>query len=131
MSEENVEVIRRGFDAFRRGDLEAALAMLDPGVEWKQMEEPEVARGPVAVVEALGRWGEMWTAAEVTPLEWLEAEDDVVVRVKWTGRSKATGIPVEQYAYNVFSFRAGKVIRMREYGAHSRAEALEAAGLAE
>ncbi len=89
--------------------------MLDPEVEWKQMEEPEVALGPVAVVEALGRWAEMWSAAEVTPQEWIDADDSVLVRVKWTGRSKETGIQVEQYAYNVFSFRAGRVVQMREY----------------
>lgn len=115
MSQENVEVVRRGFEAFRRGDLDAALEMLDPEVEWKQMEEPEVALGPVAVVEALGRWAEMWSAAEVTPQEWIDADDSVLVRVKWTGRSKETGIQVEQYAYNVFSFRAGRVVQMREY----------------
>jgi uncharacterized protein len=131
VTQENVDVIRRSFEAFTRGDLEAALAMLDPAVEWKQMEEPEAAHGPAAVIEALGRWTEMWTGAEVTPQEWIDAGDSVVVRVKWTGRSRATGIPVEQFAYNVFTLHGGKVVRMREYGAHSRAEALEAVGLSE
>ena len=131
MSQANVEIVRRGFESFGRGDLEAALAMLDPAVEWKQMEEPAAVRGPDAVVEALGRWTEMWTDAEVTPQEWIDAGDTVVAQVKWTGRSKATNVPVEQYAYNVFTLHAGKVVQMQEYGAHSRAEALEAAGLSE
>ena len=131
MSQENVEIVRRGFEAFRRGDVEAALAMLDPAVEWKQIEEPEVAHRPVEVMEALARWTETWVDAEVEPQEWIDAGDGVVVRVKWTGTSKLTGIEVEQSAYNVFELRNGKVIRMLEYNAHSRAEALAAVGLSE
>ena len=113
------------------GDLEVALAMLDPAVQWKQMEEAATAHGPSEVVEALGRWTEMWTDVEATPQEWIDAGDSVVVRVKWRGRSRASGIPVEQSAYNVFDLRGGKVIQMREYGVHSRADALAAAGAAE
>jgi ketosteroid isomerase-like protein len=131
MSQENVEIVRHGFEAFQRGDLDGALAILAPDVEWKQMEEPETARGPSAVLEALGRWTDMWIDPEVSPQEWRAAADSVVVRVKWTGRSKGTGIRVEQYAYNVFDLRDGKVVQMREYGADSRVEAVEAAGLSE
>ena len=34
MSQENVDIIRRGYEAFNRGDLEAILATLDPRIEW-------------------------------------------------------------------------------------------------
>ncbi|HKP89347.1 MAG TPA: hypothetical protein VJT75_05175 [Thermoleophilaceae bacterium] len=34
MSQENVEIVRRMYDAFLRGDREAARAVLDPEVEW-------------------------------------------------------------------------------------------------
>jgi ketosteroid isomerase-like protein len=35
MSQENVEVVRRAFEAYERGDVEAMLEELDQGVEWK------------------------------------------------------------------------------------------------
>ena len=34
MSRENGEIVRRGYDAFNRGDLGAFLQALDPNVEW-------------------------------------------------------------------------------------------------
>src|SRR5687768_11088695 len=33
MSQENVEMVRRGFDAINRGDIDTVLAMTDPDVE--------------------------------------------------------------------------------------------------
>ena len=35
MSQENVEVFKRAFDAINRRDAEALLSELDPEVEWK------------------------------------------------------------------------------------------------
>jgi ketosteroid isomerase-like protein len=37
MSGENVEAVKRAFDAFNRGDLDAMLKDLDPEVEWHPM----------------------------------------------------------------------------------------------
>ena len=34
MSQENIEVVRRSFDAWNRGDLAAYLGCFDPEVEW-------------------------------------------------------------------------------------------------
>src|SRR5882672_6680760 len=131
MSQENVEIILASFDALSRGDLEAAAAVLDPNVEWSQLEESETAVGPEAVVEAAGRWAEMWDGLRVSVRERIDAGDQVVLLLHWSGRSKPSAIPVEQSIYNVFTMRDGKVVHMREYGAHSRAEALEAVGLTE
>ena len=131
MSQENVEIVLGSFDAFSRGDLEAVVAILDPEVEWTQIEEPEPAVGPEAVLEAVARWTEMWDGVQMTVREQIDAGDRVVVLLHWSGRSKPSGIPAEQSAYNVFTLRNGKVVRMREFGADSRAEALEAVGLSE
>ena len=34
MSEENIRIVRDGYEAFNRGDIEAIVATLDPGIEW-------------------------------------------------------------------------------------------------
>jgi ketosteroid isomerase-like protein len=35
MSQENMEqIVRHGYDAFNRGDLEACLTTIDPGIQW-------------------------------------------------------------------------------------------------
>jgi ketosteroid isomerase-like protein len=52
VSQENVEVLREGYDAFARGDLDAVLERLDPDVDW----EPAIA--PILGVEVVrGREG--------------------------------------------------------------------------
>lgn len=98
-------------------------------VEWSQMEEPESVVGPEAVLEAVGPWTEMWDGVQVSVHEQIDAGDHVVLLLHWSGQSKASAVPAEQSAYNVFTMRDGKVVRMREYGSDSRADALEAAGL--
>jgi uncharacterized protein len=128
---ENVEIVLGSVEAFSRGDLEGVMATLDPNVEWSQMEEPETVVGPGAVIEAVGRWTEMWDGVQVAVREHIDAGDHVVLLLHWRGRSKPSGIPAEQSAYNVFTMRDGKVVRMREYGADSRADALEAVGLSD
>ena len=39
MSEENVEIVRKGLDAYRRRDLAAAFASIDPEISWNPAEE--------------------------------------------------------------------------------------------
>jgi ketosteroid isomerase-like protein len=73
----------------------------------------------------------MWDDLQVSVREQIAAGDHVVLRLHWSGRSKASAVPAEQSIYNVFTMRDGKVVRMREYGADSRTEALGAVGLSE
>jgi ketosteroid isomerase-like protein len=41
MSQENVEVVRRSYESYLRGDLEAALAAFDPEVETYDHDIPD------------------------------------------------------------------------------------------
>src|SRR5215217_3504576 len=53
MSQENVENVRRGYEAFARGDLDAVLERLDSAVDWHPVIAPildvETVRGKEAV----------------------------------------------------------------------------------
>jgi ketosteroid isomerase-like protein len=55
MSQENVEIVRRCFDAWRRGDNAEALASLAPDVVWKVAQEAP-AHGPDEVRSVWERW---------------------------------------------------------------------------
>ncbi len=39
MSAENVDIMRRGYDAFNRGDIDTVMGILDQNIEW---HEPDV-----------------------------------------------------------------------------------------
>ncbi len=35
MSEENVNNLRQGYEAFNRGDIDTVLSIMDPNIEWQ------------------------------------------------------------------------------------------------
>ena len=59
MSQENVEIVRGGYEAFARGDVDAVLELLHPDVDWRPAIAPilgvETVRGREAVRRFLTR----------------------------------------------------------------------------
>lgn len=134
MSQENVEAVRGGYDAFARGDLDAVLERLHPDVEW----QPAIA--PILGVEAVrGREGvrrffarelfEGFDEFRAEPLSFEDFGDAVIVMVRYTGRGESTGLELDQTFATLYTLRDGLTITMHDYG--TRTEALEAAGLRE
>jgi ketosteroid isomerase-like protein len=138
MSRENVEVVRRVYDAVGRRDTERVLSLYDPDVEWDGSRSPwaEVIPGTALFHghEELRRvfrlYYEMWETFEDNVEELIDADDQVVSVVTSRGRGRASGVEVE-WAGNagVWTIRDGKVIRVVWFP--SREEALEAVGLRE
>jgi uncharacterized protein len=131
MSQENVEIVRRRFDAFNEGDLAAAFALTDPNfVWWDRADDPGagVYRGQDAVEKHLAEIAEE-IELQIEPLEFIEAGDAVVVPLRLSGRGLASGVPFEAHEVHVFKLREGKVTEQREY--RERSEALKAVGLEE
>lgn len=131
MSQANVEIVRRGFAAYARGDVEAMLELVDSEAKWKQIEEPVPVHGHDGIREALGRWHEMWDDLRAEAEEFIDAGECVVVLIRYQGLGKASGARVDQASYHVFKVMEGRIVRMVEYGPGMRAEALQAAGLRE
>ena len=128
MSQENVEVVRQSLEAYRRGDLEGALAGVHPQIVWKPFEEGEM-RGVDAVRAHLARWENEWEKLETTPEEFIDAGDHVIAVVHFRGRGRGSGVEVDARSYAVYTLRDGRTISMHEF--LERTEALAAAGLSE
>jgi ketosteroid isomerase-like protein len=128
MSQENVEIVRKFYEAILRGDHAAALACLAPDVVFAVTQEGTV-QGREAVRAMWERWEADWE--EVTPVaeEFIDVGDQVVVTIHEWGRGRGSGIKVDARFFNVFTIRDGQVVRKVEYA--ERANALEAAGLRE
>jgi ketosteroid isomerase-like protein len=140
MSQENVEIVRQGFDAFNafmRGEsAEKALAALaDPEFEYDWPAEPELPkpdhhRGVPEVFAAIKRVQSAWIDFAWEPREFIEASGNrVFTRVSGSGRDRESGLPVESQFFQVITIREGRV-RKLDFFRH-RNEALEAAGLRE
>ena len=128
MSEENVEIVRKAVEAYVRGDLDTALTNADPDIVWGPVEEA-AAQGQDAVRANVERWETDWEDYEATPEEYIDAGDQVLVTIHWSGRGRGSGLHVDIRTYQLYTLRDGKLIRMDEFT--ERSEALEAAGLSE
>ena len=131
MSQENVELAQRVFDAFNRGDLDAARALVDEGVEVNSRLAP-IGEGRYRGHDGFLRW--LQTCVSVSRLAWgaLEMRDlgeFTVAPVRYRGHGGESGAPVDQVIWQVGEWRSGKLVRLSSHG--SEAEALEAVGLSE
>jgi uncharacterized protein len=132
MSEENVETVRAGYDAFNRGDIEAVVATLDPAIEWwPAADEPitQPYRGYDGYRTLVGEIREYVPDLQAEIEEVFAVADQIVTRLRFWGRGRDSGVPVEIRETNVARFRDGKIIEVREY--REKADALEAVGLSE
>ena len=135
MSQENVEILRRGYEAFARGDLDYVLERLDPHVDWRPAIAPILGVETVQGREAVGRFFtrdlfEGFDQFRAEPLSFEDLGGDfVLVMVRYTGRGESSGIEMDQEFATLYELRDGKTVTMRDYP--TRAEALGAAGLSE
>jgi uncharacterized protein len=127
MSQENVENARRGFEAYVAGNLDEALAYLDPEIVYKQATAAGWVRGRDAVRAAWERWESSWEDIEMTSEEMIDAGDCVIHAIFFRGRGRGSGIEVVGRFFQVYTVRDGKTVRWEEFA--DRSEALEAAGL--
>jgi ketosteroid isomerase-like protein len=132
VSAENVEIVRASTEAFVAGDLETALASLDPQIKWHAtvggIDEGRVAHGVDEVVQAFIEYFEVWERIELRAERFIDAGgDDVVVFWHEVAKGKESGVVVETDTGSIQTVRNGKVVKVRAY--MDRAEALKAAGL--
>jgi ketosteroid isomerase-like protein len=132
MSQENVEIVRRMYDAFHRGDADGALAHFDSNVVVDASKaRPDGGRGQgreqlnVIVAAWMGTWDEWREEIE----EMRDLGSQVLVLSVQHGRGKGSGVEVEARYALLYDVHGGKITRLDMYG--EPAEALEAAGLRE
>ena len=137
MSEENVEIVRRVFDAVARRDSETVLSLYHPEVDfdgrrhrWAEVLGTDQAR--VHGHAGLRRWSrqyyEAWENLEDNVEELIDAGEHVVSIVTTRARGRASGVEVEwKQNAGVWTVREGKVVKV--VWLPTREEALEAAGL--
>jgi ketosteroid isomerase-like protein len=134
MSEENVEIVRKGWEAWARGDLDGLFELWDPEIIFKTEhfhDWPESDyRGRDGFRQFLAEWLDVWGDYEVTVDEVLAASDGRVVSLfRQTGTGRQSGVPMELDMAQIATLREGKMIELDNYD--SPAEALEAVGLPE
>ena len=132
MSQENVELVRRGFASANARDWESLFRDLAPNYEldWSRGragEVPGVYRGEEAQRVFLD-WVESWQSVRTEPHEFIEVGEHVIVSTTehFVGRD---GIEVQARNTWTVTIRDGKIVRSCLY--QDKQEALKAVGLEE
>jgi ketosteroid isomerase-like protein len=133
MSGEKIDIIRSGYAAFSKGDVDALKPTVAENVDWGTSGafpglEP-VYRGP----DALERWMDAvlsaWEWFDVTIDAVLSDQDDfLVIRERLRGRGRESGAEVDMHLVSVYWFEGGRLAKRRVFD--SEREALAAVGLA-
>jgi ketosteroid isomerase-like protein len=132
LSRENVEIVKRAFDAIAREGWQSAIPLLDPEFEFTTPPdlamEPDTYRGEAGLRRYFESFEDVMDDIRIVPEgELLDAGDKVFLEFRLTARGKETGIEAGQQAFQVWTLRAGKALRLEVFA--SRQEALQAAGL--
>ena len=130
MSRDKVEVTRRLYEGWGRGDFRTGVELYDPHVLLVLRPEfPDagtyLGREGIARYhrELMAGWSDFTIAGE----EFLDAGDSVVVGVRQWGVGVSSGAVTELRYFQVFTFRGDAIVRIESI--KEREEALEAAGL--
>ena len=132
MSQENVEIVRQGFEAWERGDFGAHLRLIHEKVVCCRVApliDPKTYHGLEGYLEFASVWMEPYEDLQFRPTEYVDAGDQVVVEVPQEGHLVGSDQLMKGTFWFLITVHDGKAIRFEIYG--DRAQALEAAGLSE
>jgi ketosteroid isomerase-like protein len=131
VSRENLETVRRIYDAWGRGDFRAGTELYDREILLVLRPEfPEAGayHGPEEIRKYMREdFLRDLEDAAIVGEDFLDAGDSVVVRVTQRATGPGSGVPVEMSYYQVWTFRGRFVVRIENV--RTRSKALEAAGL--
>lgn len=125
---ENIASLRRAYEAFSRGDFDAAIEIVHADVEFI----PPGGQSPMRGAKAFRAWMEPDALAEqrIEPLEFRTNGNRVLVFQKTRARGASSGIELDLDSWVVWTLDDdGLVTRVEAFLMHEEDEALEAAGL--
>ena len=121
MSEgDNIELVKRAYGLFQRGEIESLLGMMSDNVEW---ELPRLEMVPFTGKrtgrEQVGQFFSMLAEAQEVlqfePREYIAERDKVVALGHYAWSVRATDRNFESDWAHVFTIRGGQVVAFREY----------------
>lgn len=134
--EENVEIVRRLFEAAARRDTNALFDLYDPYIVWDASRTQrgaitgKVVQGREGLLKWLREWYDVWETMDDVLEELIDVGQQRVVSIMTQrGRGRASGVEVANRLGTVWTIQDGKVIRAVWFP--SREDALEAVGLSD
>ena len=134
MSQENVEKVRGICEEWGKGNFLAALPLLDQQVTFETFmpdsDQMVVVHGLEELASFMRDWFSQWRDYRlITDEIRAVGTDHVFVAGRQAATGRRSGVEVDSPGFTVWTFRAGKVVRLLAH--YDREAALEAVGLSE
>jgi uncharacterized protein len=136
MSRENVEVVRRVYDAFAQQDDTTPFELYSEEIVWdlsKWRRAPLYAKpvysGHAGVRENWRESLEVLGAVDFELVDIIDAGGTILAAIQERAVGRSSGVPVEAHHWAVWTLTDGKIVRLQVFD--DRREAVEAAGLRE
>jgi ketosteroid isomerase-like protein len=130
-SQENVEIVRRFYDAWARDGVPGPQELMDPDIEYVNPDyavEPGIRRGRRGFMDAVARTDAAFDHQVLELEQLIEGRADKVLGLTtFRARGRESGVELHVPEQHVWTLRAGKVVRFEWF--HDRGEAFKAAGL--
>jgi ketosteroid isomerase-like protein len=120
MSQENLDALKAGYEAFSRGDIDAAFANFADDIVWEGTNDKVPAGGTYRGLDAVkGEWlkdvAESFEEFTVTPEEFVEGGDVIVMIGEGHAKLK-NGATVDGDVCHVWRFSGDKVTAAKFFG---------------
>jgi ketosteroid isomerase-like protein len=131
MPEENVEIVRKAYDAFNRRDWDGVFRDADPDFALTTQVGPDAGthRGREEVTGLAQGFIDVFDKLLWEPEEFFEGNDQVVVYISVRSRPPGGGVDLVVRNGHLWTIRDGALISMESFP--KPGSALEAAGLSE
>jgi uncharacterized protein len=130
MSQANVDIVRRAFEAWNAGDLDRVIELVDPQLEFIPFRS-QLDGAPYFGADGMRQFArdaaEEWEFLRIAPEEFRHAGEQVLMLGRYDARGRASGVEVQFPAAWVARVRDGRIVHLRSYS--DRGVALEAADL--
>jgi ketosteroid isomerase-like protein len=129
VSEDDIAVVRAGFEALSERGVEGLMPLIHPEFEVTTppglAAEPDTYRGPDGVRRYFDSFYDAMDEVRFEPREFREAGGRVIVPVTLTARGRTTGIEATQELVLTWTLRDGRATRVEVFATLD--EALDAA----
>jgi ketosteroid isomerase-like protein len=125
---DNVQLVRRYYDAFNAGDLDAVMALCHDSVEYvnpPDAAEPGTRYGRGSFRRALEGLAAGFEGFQIAIQTISSAGNEVTVVARSTGRGRSSGIPFEELQRHVLHVDCGRIARFEWFRDLGTARAAE------
>ena len=118
MGEDSLELCKRAYDLYGRGQFDEMLELFGEQVE-VYVGPPNIESGTYTGRETyrrlIERWGGAWSEMRIEPLAMKAAGEWVLAKVEYHGRTRDGDLEVRQLSWELSLWRGGQVRRYEVY----------------